>query len=451
MFGLFGASPGAWAVPGQAGWGRPMLSADLPRAHRAPAVLGAGAGIDHRLPHMVFRAPPPDFLVAARRDHLGGEAAVEGRVPFRRHHGVPGGQVVEPRQDLAAGAVGAVAALGPGTDGSPPAVPQPAPPPGHAVAVGGDLPGGEGPVSLRVPLPGQGGEEGGQVVLPRHHLLAGAHRAAGPTLGPGDNGRLPHVAFGALPPDLPPAAGHHVLGGEGPVLRGVPFPDQVGVLGGQVVVPGVNLPAGAVGAAGPFRPGLDDGAPLVALGALPPHPAVAAAQDLVRGEVPVPRGVPLLGQVRELGSQIIEPWPGPFAGAVGAAALRPGSGVHRRLPPVALLTDPPDLLAAAVGEARRGQRGVAHLVPLAQHRLPLGAGTVVRQAFSHCSPPSFFGPSPGLPQNFGFVVPTGSRAGTPRQRVPNFPIFKEKSARKEAGENFGVSPAYFRAFFHFFS
>ena len=260
---------------------------------------------------------------------------------------------------------------------------QGADPPGLPVAVGGDGFRGHGPVVFPVPLLGQVGEEGGQVILPCRHLLAGAHRAARPIHRPGGDGSLPHVALGALPPDLPPAAGHHVPGGEAPVLLRVPLLGQVGEAGSQVVEPGADLPAGAVGAAGPFRPGLDDGAPLVALGALPPHPAVAAAQDLVRGEVPVSGGVPLGGQVGVLGSQVVEPRPGALAGAVGAAALPAGAGVHRRLPPVAVVTLPPDFPPAAVGDGGRGQRGVARPVPLGQQVLPLKADAIVRQAFSH--------------------------------------------------------------------
>ena len=314
--------------------------------------------------------------MAAGGHHLGRQGSVEVRVPLRCHGRVPGGQVVEPRQDLAAGAVGAVAPPSPGADGRPPAVAQRAPPPGGAVAVGGDLLGREGPILLPVPLLGQLGEEGGQVVLPRHHLLAGAHRAACASAGPGGNGRLPYMALGALPPDLPAAAGHHVLGPQVPILGGVPLGGQVGVLGGQIVVPGADLPAGAVGAARPRRPGLDPGIPHMAVGTLPPHPAVAAPENLVRGEVPVLGGVPLLGQVREPGGQVVKPRSGALAGAVGAAALSPGPGVHCRLPHMALFTAPPEFLAAAVGDGVRGQGAVPAPIPLVQQIPPMETGAV---------------------------------------------------------------------------
>ena len=77
-----------------------ILLADLPGTHRTAAAFVAGAGVDYGFPHVVLRA-----------------------------------QVVEPRQDLPPGAVGAVAPPGPGADGRVPAVPQAAPPPDGAVAV----------------------------------------------------------------------------------------------------------------------------------------------------------------------------------------------------------------------------------------------------------------------------------------------------------------------------
>ena len=202
------------------------------------------------------------------------------------------------------------------------------------------------------------------------------------------------MALGALPPDLSPAPGDHVPGGEGGVFGGVPLFGQVGVEGGQVVVPRAHLPAGAVGAAGPGGPGFHDGAPLMALGALPPHPAAAAPQDLVRGEAAVFGGVPLPGHVGEAGGQVVEPRPGLLPGAVGAAALPAGAGVHGGFPAVALLAPPPDFPAAAVGDPRRGEIAVGLGVPLVQQILPLKADTIVRQRFSHGLPPSFPGHSP---------------------------------------------------------
>ena len=112
-----------------------ILLADLPGTHRTAAAFVAGAGVDHGFPHVVLRAPPPHLLVASLGDHGRGQGSVQDRVPRLGQLGVPGRQVVEPRQDLPPGAVGAVAPPGPGADGRVPAVPQAAPPPDGAVAI----------------------------------------------------------------------------------------------------------------------------------------------------------------------------------------------------------------------------------------------------------------------------------------------------------------------------
>ena len=334
-------------------WGRLDKSAPgFSGADGAAAAPWSGAGIDDGSPDVALRALPPDFFVAACGHLLRGQGAVERRVPLGGQSGGAGRQIVEPRQDLSARAIGAATAPGgPGGHGGGVVVTQLAAPPDLPVGVGGDLAGGQGSVLGGMPLGGQGREGAGQVIFPGEHLFAGAHRAACPP-NPGDHGGLPLVALGALPPHLPLGPGGDVAGAKGPVLLRVPLPGQLRVGGGQVILPRRQPAVGAHRAARALDPGIDIGLPNMVPVAAPPNLPVAARQDLRRGQVPVFVGVPLGGQLGILGRQIGFPRPGLAPRAVGATAARARAGVNRGLPPVPLGAAPPDLPVAAVGDLR---------------------------------------------------------------------------------------------------
>lgn len=75
--------------------GNPLHNA---RAHRTAAFFRSRAGIDHRLPYVAFRAPPPYLLMAPYRHLLRRERRVQFRIPLRRDIRLQRCQVIEPRQ-----------------------------------------------------------------------------------------------------------------------------------------------------------------------------------------------------------------------------------------------------------------------------------------------------------------------------------------------------------------
>ena len=60
---------------------------------------------------MTLIAEPPDLAAAAGRHLLRRETAIKGRMPLRRDHRLLSFQIIKSRQDLAVGAVRAIAPL----------------------------------------------------------------------------------------------------------------------------------------------------------------------------------------------------------------------------------------------------------------------------------------------------------------------------------------------------
>ena len=124
------------------------------------------------------------------------------------------------------------------------------------------------------------------------------------------------------------------------------------LLAGQVVEAGEDLPARAVGAVGAVhRPGPHRRLVLVAQGTAPPHSAVAGGRTMLRGEGAVAGGMPLGGNGRKTGLQIIflrhDDLP-----RTHRAPRPPHPGRHRRLPAVPPLAAPPDLFRGRFHRAK---------------------------------------------------------------------------------------------------
>ena len=180
---------------------------------------------------------------------------------------------------------------------------------------------------------------------------SGADGATGGTAsGSGIDRSLPDVALSAAPPDLFIAAQGHIPGGKAFVQRLVPLLGQLGPEGCQIIEPGQDFFAGAVGAAAALflGSGKRGRLPAVALLAKPPDLLVSPGQSLLRfSRILLP--IPLFGQVGVKGLQIGFSGQDRFPGAIGTAAAIHHT-VHRRFPAMALLAAPPDLPMAPGGQ-----------------------------------------------------------------------------------------------------
>lgn len=121
-------------------------------ADRAAAFFCAGARVDSSFPDVAQGAFPPDLFPAAGAHHLQGERAVERRVPFGGDLRFQGCKIVEARQHLFPGAVGAAAAVGARGDHRRVAVALFAPPPDGALAAVGDRLRRQGQIARDVPF-----------------------------------------------------------------------------------------------------------------------------------------------------------------------------------------------------------------------------------------------------------------------------------------------------------
>ena len=239
-------------------------------AEWAAAVLVAGARIDDGLPGVAVFALPPNLAPTAGEDLIRGEGRVFGWVPFGGYARIFCGEIVEAREHLGIGAVWAAAvALGAAGDGGLILVSFVADPPDFFVAGGGDLLWGEAAVFGWVPFFGDGRILTGEVVDARNDLFAGADWAAA-AVDTGGDGCAPFVAFVADPPDFAPGAGDDIGWGEVAVFGWVPLASELGIVGGEVVDAAQECAIAADWTAGAGDAAFDLGAPLVAMGTLPP-------------------------------------------------------------------------------------------------------------------------------------------------------------------------------------
>lgn len=260
---------------------------------------------------------------------------------------------------------GAAAALGAGAavDDGFPGVALAALPPHALTAAGGDVLRGEGTVFRGVPFFGDFGVGGGEVVEAGQHFAARAIGTAIAALGAAGHHGLIVVALWAAPPNLAITGWGDLFRGEAGVFNGVPFPGEVRVLTGEVVVTSDDDLAGTHRTAAAIDTAGDAGLPGMAFGALPPDTAACARHHVARREGTVFGGMPLLRKMWVAAGQIVVTLFELFVGADGTTgAMHPRFDL--RAPGVAFGTAPPDKAVAAGQHLAWGEIAVFLRMPL---------------------------------------------------------------------------------------
>lgn len=275
-----------------------------------PAAIGAACAAEAAggcgLPGVAPVALPPDLAVAVGRDLLRREDAILFKMPLGGKGGMARGEVVLSGHDASAGANGTAPACDPAGDARLPDVALIALPPDLALAACTHIAWCEGAVLFRMPLSGNVGVGGGEVVHPWFHLPAGAHRTASAAQGAGLDCGLPGVALRALPPDAPRAASADILRREGAVFLRVPLACKGGMGGGEVVHPRLDLTAAAHGTTAVVRGARADGGfPGVPPGTAPMHALFAAIADGLGRARAIGGTVPLGEQMQCAGADAI--------------------------------------------------------------------------------------------------------------------------------------------------
>ena len=182
---------------------------------------------------------------------------------------------------------------GAGIDDGFPGVVFRAKPPDLPAAPGGDLGGEQGAVQGGMPLGRDGWVEGRQVVEAWQDLPARAVGAAAVAPGAVGDGGAVAVAAVTKPPDPAVGAFCDLVRRQVPVFVWVPLGRQPRKACRKVVLPRLDPPPRAVGAARTPDPGADHGFVVVASLTAPPDPLVAAVGDSLRGQGRVACRVPL--------------------------------------------------------------------------------------------------------------------------------------------------------------
>ena len=220
---------------------------------------------------MTLAAAPPDLALTAAGDLLRRKSAVQGRVPLPRNLGHQGCKVVEPRQSLAPGTVGAARAVGAGVDGRLVGVALFTAPPNPFFLPAGDHLRRQGAVEVRAPFLFQFRHFDGHIRLAGNHVLAGAVGAAAARFGKAVHRGAPAMALFAPPPHVLVGPGGDALGREGGILFTVPKGGDFRRGGGKVCLPHNGALARAIGTApAKIRPGVNGGVIAVAPSTAPP-------------------------------------------------------------------------------------------------------------------------------------------------------------------------------------
>ena len=222
------------------------------------------------MPGVAVFALPPDFAPATGEDMVGGEGRIFGWVPFGGYSRIFCGEIIEAGEHLGVGAARAAAAsLGAAGDGGLILVAFIADPPDFFVAGGSDLLWGEGAILGWVPLGCNGWILTGEVVLAGDDHFTGADWATAAIDASGDC-CAPFMAFVTNPPDFAPGAGDDVARREVTIFGWVPLAGELGIIGSEVVFAAQECAIAADWTAGAGDAAFDLGAPLVAMGTLPP-------------------------------------------------------------------------------------------------------------------------------------------------------------------------------------
>lgn len=200
-----------------------------------------------------------------------------------------------------------------------------------------------------------------QIVEARQNAPSGAVGAAHAAGRPGSNDRLPFMAQGTTPPDLPVAVSRHLIRRQLTVACRVPFLRQRREHGGQIRLSRHSRPSAANGTAIATAAAADAGPPGVPLFTAPPGVPSAARQHMLRRQRPILLRIPLGGQGGIHGGQIVAADPQDAARAVGApCAACPDT--HLGLPGMTGTAMPPDLLMTAPMDIIRRQRSYRRTV-----------------------------------------------------------------------------------------
>ena len=190
------------------------------------AAASLGAAGDGGLILVAFVADPPDFFVAGGSDLLWGEGAILGWMPLGCNGWILAGEVVLAGDDHFAGADWATAAIDASGDGCAPFMAFIADPPDFAPSAGDDVARREVAIFGWVPLAGELGIVGGEIVFSAQECAIAANWAAGAAAASGMDGGLPTVSIRTAPPNVPFAAIAHAFWGERQVALAVPLVKQ---------------------------------------------------------------------------------------------------------------------------------------------------------------------------------------------------------------------------------
>ena len=260
----------------------------------AAAFLGAAG--DGGLIFVAFVADPPDFFVAGGSDSLWCEGAILGWVPLGCNGWILAGEVVLAGEDHFAGADWATAAIDASGDGCAPFMAFVADPPDFAPGAGDDVARREVAIFGWVPLAGELGIIGSEVVFAAQECAITANWATGAGHSAFDLG-APLVAMLTLPLDETVATGEHVGRSEVAVFCGMPLAGDIWITSGKVGLAGngpttVTIRAARATAAARIYSSL----PAVSIRTAPPNVPFAAIAYAFWGERQVALAVPLVKQ-----------------------------------------------------------------------------------------------------------------------------------------------------------
>ena len=227
---------------------------------------------------------------------LWGEGAILGWVPLGCNGWILTGKVVLAGDDLLAGADWATAAIDASGDCCAPFMAFITNPPDFAPGAGDDVARREVTIFGWVPLAGELGIIGSEVVFAAQECAIAANWATGAGYSAFDLG-APLVAILTLPPDETVATGEHVGRSEVAVFCGMPLAGDIWITSGEIGLAGNGPPAVAIRAASATAASrIYSSLPTVSIRTAPPNVPFAAIAYAFWGERQVALAVPLVKQ-----------------------------------------------------------------------------------------------------------------------------------------------------------